>query len=110
MIRDDIFRLIVFFYSLFILVILIGCESNNLPPAKPRSTHPIVISKTQRIQDWPMFMSDLKQSGQSNDKKIIPPLKLKWKFKTGGKIQASPVVVEDIVYIGSTDHSFYALG
>ena len=109
MIRDDISRLVIFSYSLFILVILIGCESDNLPPAKPRSTDPIVVSKTQRIQDWPMFMSDLKQSGQSNDEKIIPPLKLKWKFKTGGQIQASPVVVEDIVYIGSTDHSFYAL-
>ncbi|MFP4381259.1 MAG: PQQ-binding-like beta-propeller repeat protein [Candidatus Sumerlaeia bacterium] len=33
----------------------------------------------------------------------------KWKFKTGGPVLSSPVVVDGIVYIGSNDGNFYAL-
>jgi outer membrane protein assembly factor BamB len=34
---------------------------------------------------------------------------LRWKFETGGQITGSPIVFDDIVYIGSTDHQVYAL-
>ena len=54
-------------------------------------------------------MHDLQQSGRSSETVLKPPLELKWRFKTGGQVQASPVVANDIVYIGSTDHIFYAL-
>lgn len=58
---------------------------------------------------WTMFMGDLKRSGQSKDKIISPPLKLVWKFMTGGPVTASPLVWNDTVYIGSQDGRFYAL-
>ena len=34
---------------------------------------------------------------------------VKWKFKTGGKVFSSPVVYNDVVYIGSEDHNLYAI-
>lgn len=56
-----------------------------------------------------MFMNDLEFSGQSPDKTLKPPLALLWQFKTGGPLQASPVIVNGILYIGSTDGKLYAL-
>jgi outer membrane protein assembly factor BamB len=56
-----------------------------------------------------MFMYDLQFSGQSPDQSLKPPLKLRWKFKTGGKIEASPVIANGVVYVGSSDRKFYAL-
>ncbi|MCB0210965.1 MAG: PQQ-binding-like beta-propeller repeat protein, partial [Anaerolineae bacterium] len=35
--------------------------------------------------------------------------KLRWRFKTGGPVPSSPLVVDGIVYVGSTDHYVYAL-
>ncbi len=35
--------------------------------------------------------------------------KLKWQFRSKGAILSSPIVDGDTVYIGSTDHNFYAL-
>ena len=34
---------------------------------------------------------------------------LAWKFKTGGRVISSPLVVGDVVYVGSTDGSLYAI-
>ena len=34
---------------------------------------------------------------------------LAWKFKTGGRVISSPLVVGDAVYVGSTDGSLYAI-
>ena len=56
-----------------------------------------------------MFMYDLHFSGKSPDQTLKPPLKLLWKYKTGGQIQASPAVANGVVYVGSTDHVLYAL-
>jgi outer membrane protein assembly factor BamB len=35
--------------------------------------------------------------------------RLRWKFGTEGQFIGSPVVYDDIVYVGSTDHQVYAL-
>ena len=35
--------------------------------------------------------------------------KLIWKFRTGGKIFSSPVIVDGIVYVGSEDSNCYAI-
>jgi outer membrane protein assembly factor BamB len=34
---------------------------------------------------------------------------VQWKFKTAGKILSSPLVYDDVVYIGSADHNLYAI-
>ena len=59
--------------------------------------------------DWPMFMYDLHFSGKSPDQVLKPPLELRWKFKTGGPILASPAVAYGTVYVGSNDQKLYAL-
>jgi len=35
--------------------------------------------------------------------------RLRWKFETKGPIMGSPMVYDDIVYVGSADHFVYAL-
>jgi outer membrane protein assembly factor BamB len=35
--------------------------------------------------------------------------RLRWKFEAKAAITGSPVVFDDIVYFGSTDHHVYAL-
>jgi tRNA A-37 threonylcarbamoyl transferase component Bud32 len=35
--------------------------------------------------------------------------RLRWKFATKGAITGAPIVYDDIVYVGSTDHNIYAL-
>ena len=56
-----------------------------------------------------MFMRDLSGTGQAFDADLVPPLSLLWKYKTGGPITASPIVVRGTVFVGSTDGIFYAL-
>ena len=34
---------------------------------------------------------------------------VKWKFKTGGKVFSSPVVYNNVLYVGSEDHNLYAI-
>ncbi|MGH2524519.1 MAG: PQQ-binding-like beta-propeller repeat protein [Anaerolineales bacterium] len=34
---------------------------------------------------------------------------MRWKFSSNGPITSSPVIANDIVYIGSIDHHLYAL-
>ena len=108
------FILLLMFFPLFL-----GCQSQDQdtqPTSKPKiqpedqpKTQPIVAPVPTRPEDWPMFMYDLYFSGRSPDQTLKPPLKLLWKFKTGGPIQASPVVANGMVYVGSTDHTLYAL-
>jgi outer membrane protein assembly factor BamB len=35
--------------------------------------------------------------------------RLRWKYKTEGAITGSPVISNDILYVGSNDHTVYAL-
>lgn len=35
--------------------------------------------------------------------------KLRWRYKTGGYVISSPVIADNTVFIGSSDHHFYAL-
>jgi outer membrane protein assembly factor BamB len=60
-------------------------------------------------QDWPMFHRDFRRTGNSPDKEIKPPLTVLWKTPTGGPVRCSPAVVGDRVYVGSSDHKFYAI-
>ncbi len=108
-----------FILLLISFFLLWGCQSqdqNTQPTSKPKAqpeaqpkSPPIVPPVSTRPEDWPMFMYDLHFSGRSPDRTLKPPLKLLWKYKTGGPIQASPVVANGTVYVASTDHRLYAL-
>ena len=103
---------------LFVLTFLLvfGCDSAQKEPSRPsdggQSGSPEVsesVTPSPRAEDWRTFMHDLNFSGNSPDKYLAPPLELLWKFKTGGPLYASPVIANDILYIGSTDGKLYAL-
>jgi len=69
--------------------------------AKPRNR----LSETS----WPMFMGNISYNGNSPDRKLKPPLEILWKYKTGGHVSSSPIVVDGTVYVGSQDGNLYAL-
>ena len=82
-------------------------QDSPTPPSEiPEITDPV---SPPRAEDWHMYMNDLMFSGRSPDQQIKPPLRLVWEFKTSGPIEASPIVVNDVVYIGSNDGRLYAL-
>jgi outer membrane protein assembly factor BamB len=56
-----------------------------------------------------MYLQNLMHSGIKNTKGVEQLQGVKWKFKTSGKIYASPVIVDGIAYIGSEDKNLYAV-
>ena len=93
-----------------------GCDSQQKEQTRQSPTQQAtpsgvteLITPPPRAEDWHMFMHNLGFSGVSPDTNLTPPLKLLWKFKTGGPLHASPVIANGILYIGSTDGKLYAL-
>ena len=56
-----------------------------------------------------MFMSNSQHTGNYNSPSVKSEPSILWKVKTGGQVNSSPVLVNDIVYIGSEDHKLYAI-
>ena len=91
-----------------------SCQSQDTQDATPSAKPDGVSQRVEAVsptrpQDWPMFMHDLNFSGKSSDQRLKPPLKLRWKFKTGGPIIGSVAVAYGTVYVGSEDQKLYAL-
>ena len=63
--------------------------------------------------DWPTYLHDPQRTAAGGDTILSTSnagqLALKWAFKTGGPIAASPTVVGGTVYVGSWDGYEYAL-
>jgi outer membrane protein assembly factor BamB len=57
--------------------------------------------------DWNMFKNDVSHSGYTGDAVNAPPT-LKWTKNLGFETDSSPVIVDDVLYIGST-HGIFAL-
>ncbi len=69
---------------------------------------PVSNSSNNDIDWWPMFHHDSQHTGYSTSK-VEDYLFNVWRFKTGGPILGSPVVVDYKVYIGSLDNNIYCL-
>ncbi len=102
----------------FCCAFFLGCQRQDSQSPESRKgvgapielREPIPITRPSECStDWAMFMHDLRFSGKSPDRILKPPLKLSWKFKTGGPVYANPIVVAGIIYVGSTDGKLYAL-
>lgn len=52
---------------------------------------------------------NLQRTGLFTATGVTQQASLKWKFKTGGAVYSSPVVVSNIMYVGSFDGKIYAL-
>lgn len=51
--------------------------------------------------DWSVFKNDVSHSGYTSDA-VNPPLTLKWSKDLGSETDSSPVIVNDVLFIGST--------
>src|SRR6185369_16272013 len=59
-------------------------------------------------EDWPMFRGNSALTGVAAGSLPDKPVLL-WTFKTGGPVRSSAAVVGNRVFIGSDDHSLYAI-
>ncbi len=86
-------------------------EADVLPDGKDR-TPKVVLDFDPRAVDplqGQMYRANNRRTGYFKAKGV-PCLKgVKWKFKCGKGIGASPVVVDGVAYIGSLDGNFYAI-
>ena len=94
-----------------VLVFLTGCDRPNPDAADPGGKAEVVQLET----DWPLFRGDAEMQGVSREV-IAPPLKMAWSFEpvvADGKkrppIEATPVVANARVFVGSQDGRFYAI-
>lgn len=60
-------------------------------------------------EDASMFRGNPQHTGVYDAAGVPEFTKIKWKFHTGGQVISSPAVVDDTVYVGSTDHNLYAI-
>ncbi len=63
---------------------------------------------------WPMYGHDIRQSRfnaaeTAISRQTVGSLHQVWFLQTGGPVTATPSEVDGVVYVGSWDHSFYAL-
>ena len=67
------------------------------------------MSSDSATGEWSMFGYDLARTSGTGSSAALPTGALKWVFTTGRGIYASAVVVDGVVYVGSTDNNFYAI-
>jgi eukaryotic-like serine/threonine-protein kinase len=60
-------------------------------------------------QDAAMFRGNLSHTGIYNSQEGPQLNRLKWKFHTNGSVLSSPAVANGTIYVGSSDHNFYAI-
>ena len=69
----------------------------------------LVYSLSASAQDALVFRGDLQHTGVYHAAGAPKFNALKWKFHTGGRVIASPAIVNGVVYVGSTDGNLYAI-
>lgn len=115
----QIIRRIIIFLFIFIFV---SCGEEKLEKPLPNNKSSVIKQLEQKkspsplknisytgSENWSMFMYDITYRGMSPDKELKPPLSVAWKYKTGGPVNSSPIVVNGTVYVGSDDNKLYAL-
>ena len=69
-------------------------------------------AREQRVAEgtevWACFQGDAAHTGRATGV-LTPPLVRAWHYTTEGPVVSSPVVGNDLVYIGSRDHKLYAI-
>ncbi|MEM2703015.1 MAG: PQQ-binding-like beta-propeller repeat protein [Candidatus Bathyarchaeia archaeon] len=60
-------------------------------------------------KDWPFFRGNVEQTGVTSTRGPTDLSKVRWRFKTGAPVFATPIVVKGKVYVGSYDKNIYCL-
>ena len=100
-----------------ILIIAAACSDSTpapdrgpKPKPKQETAAPTPSANYQaQPTDWPMHLRDPSQSAAAQGSELKPPFKIAWSYQTGGRITASPIVVDGVAFIGSADRNLYAL-
>lgn len=58
--------------------------------------------------DWPLHRGDATQTGVSAEK-LPQKLDVRWEFKAKNSVEGAAVIVDGVVYVGSSDKNLYAL-
>jgi eukaryotic-like serine/threonine-protein kinase len=58
--------------------------------------------------DWPTFRGNNQRTGFTQEQ-AYPPLTEQWSFQVQGDVISSPVIVDNILYVGARSGSIYAL-
>ncbi|MFD2516429.1 outer membrane protein assembly factor BamB family protein [Salinimicrobium flavum] len=61
------------------------------------------------IEGTSVFMKDSRHTAYYHSSSVKNKPEILWKVKTGAQVISSPVLVDDVVYIGSEDHFLYAI-
>lgn len=110
MTRKTFFGAVCFTLSL----LFVSCQQGESPDgaAADEKSGP---EKPALTADWPLFRGDPEMRGFSVEE-IVPPLALAWTFeppveegKRRPPIEASPVIADGRLFVGSQDGHFYAL-
>lgn len=75
------------------------------PGPQPAATDPGPFDDLQGC----VHRANLRRDGFFRTSGLATFNKIKWKCQTGGPVRSSPVVVKDVVYVGSNDGFFYAV-
>ncbi|MCI0455657.1 MAG: PQQ-binding-like beta-propeller repeat protein [Gemmataceae bacterium] len=68
-----------------------------------------VVSSSSVVRaDWPIFRGNPAQTGVAASD-LPAELAVRWKFKTGDRIDSTAAIVNGVVYIGSFDEHLYAI-
>ena len=81
------------FIIILISCVFFGCQKPTIDKMEPAA----------------MFMMDSLHSGHYEGSSIRTIPKLHWKIQTNGQVISSPVVYDNVVFVGSTDKRFYAI-
>ncbi|HRQ88435.1 MAG TPA: PQQ-binding-like beta-propeller repeat protein, partial [Bacteroidia bacterium] len=91
--------------------LLVSCERGTDPADEGGNTS----TAAEPGRDWPLFRGDAEMQGFTSEE-LSPPLRLAWSFETPGEegkrrppIEASPVVADGRVFVGSQNGYFYAM-
>lgn len=69
----------------------------------------LLVCLPAACQTTSMFRGNLEHTGVYASGPVQQFGKIKWKFRTGGRVISSPAVANGMVYFGSTDGNLYAL-
>jgi len=87
--------------------VLTGCgREGGATGTAVDSTKPAPVAR--KAPDWPMFRGNPALTGVT-EASLPSALSLKWSFKAGGQVLSSAAIVEDKVYVGSTEGTLVAL-
>lgn len=91
---------------------IVQCDKDSypaeLPPYEPRIILDYDANALDPLQGQ-VWRGNMQRTGEAVGPAPSSIENIRWKFKTGGPVQSSPVMVDGTVYIGSGDRHFYAL-